>query len=178
MIKSMTKRILVLYSSREGQTRKIVDAMLEHVPDWQADIYDLHEQPTPDLTPYDKVLIAASIRYGHFHPSLNKFVEQYHAALKGKEAAFVSINLVARKPEKNTPETNLYTKKWLQQSKWKPQHVVVFAGALRYSRYNWWQKRIIQLIMWMTGGSTDTSRDIEFTNWANVQKFAEQLLKS
>ena len=174
----MTKCILVLYSSREGQTRKIVDAILALAPNWLADLHDLHEQPTLDLTSYDKVLIAASIRYGHFHPSLNKFVEKHYAVLKEKEAAFIAVNLVARKPEKNTPETNLYMRKWLQQSIWKPQHVVVFAGALRYSRYNWWQKRIIQLIMWMTGGSTDTSRDIEFTNWTNVQKFAEQLLKS
>jgi Flavodoxin len=174
----MTKRILVLYSSREGQTRKIIDAILAHAPDWQAEVHNLHELPVIDLTPYDKVLIAASIRYGHFHPSLNKFVEQHHSALKEKEAAFIAVNLVARKPEKNTPETNIYTRKWLQQSSWKPQHVAVFAGALRYSRYTWWQKRIIQLIMWITGGSTDTSSDIEFTNWTNVQKFAERLLKS
>ena len=71
----MTKRILVLYSSREGQTRKIVDAILAHAPDWQAEVHNLHELPVIDLTPYDKVLIAASIRYGHFHSSLNKFVE-------------------------------------------------------------------------------------------------------
>ncbi len=174
----MTKRILVLYSSREGQTRKIVDAMLTHAPDWQADWYNLHENPIIDLTAYDKVLIAASIRYGHFHSSLNKFVAQHSTALKEKESAFVAVNLVARKEEKNTPETNPYTRKWLQQTVWKPQHVAVFAGALRYSQYNWWQKRIIQLIMWMTGGNTDTSCDIEFTNWSNVQKFAEQFLKS
>ncbi len=173
----MTKRILVLYSSREGQTRKIVDAMLSYVPGWQADLYNLHENPIVDMVSYDKVLIAASIRYGHFHSSLNKFVEQHASALKEKDAAFIAVNLVARKEEKNTPETNPYTRKWLQQTSWKPQHIAVFAGALRYSQYNWWQKRIIQLIMWMTGGNTDTKHDVEFTNWSNVQKFAERLLK-
>ena len=95
-----------------------------------------------------------------------------------KDAAFISVNLVARKPQKNTPETNLYTRKWLLQSPWTPRQVIVVAGALRYSQYNWWQKRIIQLIMWMTGGSTDTKQDVEFTNWSDVQKFAEQFLKS
>jgi menaquinone-dependent protoporphyrinogen oxidase len=174
----MMKRILVLYSSREGQTRKIVDTILAQASQWHADIYDLHDHPNPDLASYDKVLIAASIRYGHFHPSLNQFVQKNFPILNNKESAFISVNLVARKPEKNTPETNLYTRKWLQQSSWIPKQVEVFAGALRYSRYNWWQTRIIQLIMWMTGGSTDTNSDIEFTNWANVQKFAEQLLKS
>lgn len=174
----MTKRILVLYSSHEGQTRKIVNVILQHAEEWQVDLHDLHLNPVIDLATYDKVLIAASIRYGHFHPSLNQFVRRHVVELNQKVGAFVAVNLVARKPEKNTPETNLYTRKWLAQSPWSPQHIAVFAGALRYSQYNWWQKRIIQLIMWMTGGSTDTSHDIEFTNWANVQKFAEQFLKS
>ncbi len=174
----MSKRILVLYSSREGQTRKIVDTIVQDAKGWQPDIYNLHDHLHIDLMPYDKVLIAASIRYGHFHPSLNQFVQEHHIALAKKDAAFISVNLVARKPEKNTPETNLYTRKWLQHSPWIPQQVMVVAGALRYSQYNWWQKRIIQLIMWMTGGSTDTKQDVEFTNWSNLQKFAEQVLKS
>ena len=174
----MNKRILVLCSSREGQTRKIVNTILKEAPEWQADIYNLHDHPQVDLKPYDKVLIAASIRYGHFHTCLNQFVKEHQATLAEKDAAFISVNLVARKPQKNTPETNLYTRKWLLQSPWTPRQVIVVAGALRYSQYNWWQKRIIQLIMWMTGGSTDTKQDVEFTNWSNVQKFAEQFLKS
>ena len=79
----MNKRILVLCSSREGQTRKIVNTILKEAPEWQADIYNLHDYPQVDLKPYDKVLIAASIRYGHFHTSLNQFVKEHQAALKG-----------------------------------------------------------------------------------------------
>ena len=40
--------------------------------------------------------------------------------------------------------------------------------------YNWWQTRIIQLIMKITGGSTDTSKDIEFTDWERVRSFARE----
>ncbi len=32
----------------------------------------------------------------------------------------------------------------------QPKQCGVFAGALRYSLYTWWQTLIIQLIMWMT----------------------------
>ena len=102
----MNKRILVLCSSREGQTRKIVNTILKEAPEWQADIYNLHDHPQVDLKPYDKVLIAASIRYGHFHTSLNQFVKEHQATLAEKDAAFISVNLVARKLQKNTPETN------------------------------------------------------------------------
>ncbi len=65
-------------------------------------------------------------------------------------------------------------KKFLRLSPWKPKTLGVFAGALRYSRYNWWQTRLIQLIMMITGGSTDTSQDIEFTDWEKVRAFARE----
>ena len=38
--------------------------------------------------------------------------------------------MVARKPEKNTPETNPYMKKFLKISNWKPNKLGVFAGKV------------------------------------------------
>lgn len=49
----------------------------------------------------------------------------------------------------------------------------VFAGALRYPRYRWFDKVMIQLIMRMTGGETDTRKEVEYTDWQQVAKFAE-----
>lgn len=172
----MKKRVLILYSTRNGQTRKILDAMVAHRPEWQADFVGLHGLPDIDISSYDKVILAASIRYGYFHCSLNQFVRKNLQQLMQKDSAFIGVNLVARKAGKNTPETNAYVRKWLKASPWKPNATAVFAGALRYSQYAWWQVRIIQLIMRMTGGTTDTSQDIEFTNWEDVQNFAEQFL--
>lgn len=176
----MTRQIAVLFSTRDGHTKKIIDTMIAtaNKEEWKVDLFNLHDEPELDLNQYERVLIAASIRYGHFHPSLNNFVKKHLQALSNKEAYLMTVNLVARKPGKDTPETNLYTRKWLAQTKWQPTGVEVVAGALKYSQYNWWQTKIIQFIMWMTGGSTDTTKDIEFTNWEKVQKFAERLLKS
>ena len=62
--------------------------------------------------------------------------------------------------------------KFDQLSQWHPRLKGVFAGALLYSRYNWWQTLLIQLIMKMTGGSTDKSKDIELTDWSKVEAFS------
>ncbi|WP_332834531.1 flavodoxin domain-containing protein [Escherichia coli] len=35
-------------------------------------------------------------------------------------SAFYSVNLVARKPEKRTPQTNSYARKFLMNSQWRP----------------------------------------------------------
>lgn len=171
------KKLLVLYSTRDGHTKKIVDFILKQNEQWCIDVNDLHTSLSISPEGYDQILIAASIRYGHFHPSLNEYVQKYKDVLCNKTWSFISVNLVARKSEKNSPNTNLYTKKWLEQTPVKPTYIEVVAGALQYSKYNWWQTLIIQFIMKMTGGNTDKSKDIEFTNWEKVQKFAEQLLK-
>ncbi|WP_409421485.1 menaquinone-dependent protoporphyrinogen IX dehydrogenase [Pseudaeromonas sp. ZJS20] len=168
-------RVAVFYSSRNGQTRKILETLLRGQPDAQVEWYDLHQYPKKNLTKYDKVLIGASIRYGHFHPSLESFIQGHLEQLKAVDANLIGVCLTARKPEKATPKTNPYMRKLLARVAWHPQRAAVFAGALRYSQYNWWQTRIIQLIMKMTGGQTDTSQDVELTDWAAVEEFARQL---
>ncbi len=168
--------LLVLYSSHEGQTRKIIEAMLRRAPHYQVEWCDLHGYPKKNLSKYDKVLMGASIRYGHFHPTLMAFIHAHKEQLVLADAAFFGVNLTARKAAKNTPATNPYMQTWLRQSPWQPQQLAVFAGALRYSRYNWWQTLIIQFIMTLTGGSRDKSRDLEFTDWQQVDAFADRFL--
>lgn len=168
-------RVAVFYSSRNGQTRKILETLLRGQPDAQAEWFDLHQYPKKNLTKYDKVLIGASIRYGHFHSSLEGFILGHLEQLKAVDANLIGVCLTARKPEKATPQTNPYMRKLLARLEWQPRRVAVFAGAVRYSQYNWWQTRIIQLIMTMTGGHTDTHQDIELTDWGAVEAFSQQL---
>ena len=43
-------KILVLYSSRDGQTRKIVDVMLEEISGCEVVMHDLHTLPMCNLS--------------------------------------------------------------------------------------------------------------------------------
>ena len=88
---------------------------------------------------------------------------------------FFSVNVVARKPKKNTPDSNPYIKKFLKISKWKPKKIGVFAGKVDYPNYNFFDKYIIKLIMFITSGPIDTSQSYEFTDWAKVEDFAKEI---
>ncbi len=77
--------------------------------------------------------------------------EKASGSIAGAAGGILSVNLVARKPEKRTPQTNSYTRKFLLNSPWQPQSCAVFAGALRYPRYSWYDRFMIRLIMKMTG---------------------------
>jgi len=171
-------KVLVIYSSRDGQTHAIasyIASCLKETDD--CDVIDLQHANTVNLANYDKVMIGASIRYGHFNPLLDKFIKAHLATLRSLPSAFFSVNLTARKPEKRTPQTNAYTRKFLLASPWQPTLCGVFAGALRYPRYRWLDKVMIKLIMRMTGGETDTSKEVEYTDWEQVKQFAEDFGK-
>jgi len=175
MMSEQQKKIktLVLYSSVDGQTVKIIKHITKNIED-EITLLNIDETTNIDFNAYQKVLIGASIRYGNFRPNMLKFVNQYKQQLDKLSNAFFVVCLTARKPEKAVPENNAYMKKFEQLSTWQPQLRAVFAGALLYSRYNWWQTLLIQLIMKMTGGSTDKTKDMELTDWQKVDVFSEQ----
>lgn len=168
-------KALILYSTRDGQTQKIASALAETIRQQQpCDVLNIQDAAVPDWTLYDRVLIGASIRYGHFQPVVDTFVKQHLPALQQRTSGFFSVNLTARKPEKRSPETNAYTRKFLLQSPWQPDCCAVFAGALYYPRYRWFDRVMIQLIMRMTGGETDATKEVEYTDWQQVSRFAHE----
>ncbi|WP_233558067.1 menaquinone-dependent protoporphyrinogen IX dehydrogenase [Alginatibacterium sediminis] len=167
-------KLLVIYSSIEGQTLKIAKHLVSQLGvEQQADFIALDDLAAQhNIHDYDSVLIGASVRYGKFRPNLYKFLAKHQQVLESMPVAFFGVCLTARKPEKSTPTTSVYMKKLNLNAVWMPELQAVFAGALLYSKYNFWQTKIIQLIMRITGGSTDTSKDIELTDWSKVDKFA------
>ncbi|ABM02066.1 Protoporphyrinogen oxidase [Psychromonas ingrahamii 37] len=168
----MTIKTLILYSSVDGQTLKIINRIIELV-EGEVTLVNIDDKPIIDFSLYNKVLIGASVRYGNFRKNLLNFVNQHKTELDSLPNAFFVVCLTARKPEKAIPANNAYMNKFDQLSQWQPRLKGVFAGALLYSRYNWWQTLLIQMIMKMTGGSTDSSRDIELTDWSKVDIFSQ-----
>jgi menaquinone-dependent protoporphyrinogen oxidase len=167
-------KLLFLYSTREGQTIKILKRIAESFELDCVDFVDIHQCGEMNFSSYEKVLIGASIRYGKLNPLFYRFVERYHQELMHRNAAFFCVNLTARKEAegKDTPEGSVYIQTFLKRSVWQPKLIGVFAGALRYPQYRFVDKMMIKLIMAMTKGETDTSKEVEYTNWDKVDDFA------
>ncbi|MGF1907833.1 menaquinone-dependent protoporphyrinogen IX dehydrogenase [Vibrio kasasachensis] len=170
------KKALFLYSSREGQTIKILKHIEAQLSDYQCEIVDLHQVANIDFSTYERVLIGASIRYGKLNKKLYQFIESNLEQIITHKVAFFCVNLTARKEDqgKDTPEGSVYIKTFLRSSSWQPCLIGVFAGALYYPRYAWFDKMMIKLIMTLTGGETDTSKEVEYTNWEKVTLFADK----
>ena len=171
------KSTLIIFSSTDGQTLKICKRIMEFEKNKNdSQIVSISEARNTDLSQFQRIIIGASIRYGKHKPDLYNFIESNIDEISNKENAFFSVNVVARKPEKNTPNTNPYMKKFLFKTPWKPKSLAVFAGKIDYPKYNFIDKHMIRFIMWMTKGPTDTKNTYEFTDWSKVDSFAVKVI--
>jgi len=131
------KSTLIIFSSTDGHTLKICERIMgfEKNKD-DSQIASISEAEHINISEFKRIIIGASIRYGKHKPDLYEFIESNLDEISSKENAFFSVNVVARKPEKNTPETNPYVKKFLLKTSWKPRSLEVFAGKIDYPKYN------------------------------------------
>ena len=103
------------------------------------------------------------------------FVAANRQLLDSRPSAFFSVNIVARKAEKNRPETNPYVRKFLGLTAWQPTRTAVFAGRLDSPSYRLVDRQMIRLIMWITKGPTDPATVVEYTDWNAVESFAREI---
>ena len=171
----MTK-YLFLYSTTDGHTKKICEYIGNILKQQN---HEIKIKPISlelkKPSEYDAIILGASIRYGKHQKSVFNFISKHKDLLETKKSAFFSVNVVARKSEKNSPNTNPYMKKFLKTSRWTPNKLGVFAGKVDYPSYKFFDKYIIRMIMWITKGPTDISQSYEFTDWKVVENFAKTL---
>ncbi len=169
--------ILVIYSTTDGHTPRICERLRQVMVQQghAVTVLPIAQAEALDLPAFDKIVIGASIRYGKHQPQVAAFIARHQTQLESKPNAFFTVNIVARKPEKNRPETNPYLLKFLRQISWKPRLLGVFAGKLDYPRYGFLDRLMIRFIMLLTSGPTDPKAVIEFTNWQQVEVFAQQV---
>jgi menaquinone-dependent protoporphyrinogen oxidase len=169
---------LILFSSHDGQTSKIASYIASEVRKSQeCDVAAILSQSLVDWESYNRLLLGGSVRYGRFSTILTDFVHRNLREIQTHPSGFFAVNLTARKSNKNTPKTNIYTYKFLKKSSWQPDCCAVFAGALKYPRYRPLDRAIIRLIMYLTGGETDPRKEVEYTDWSKVKNFAREFIR-
>ena len=157
-------KILFLYSTVDGHTLKICRRLQQVVEQGghEATLADLENPRGIELESFDAIVVGASIRYGKHRPQVAEFMR-------------VNREMLERKPNKNTPETNPYVRKFLRQIGWRPRLTAVFAGMLDYPRYGFWDRQVIRFIMLLTKGPTDPKSVVEFTDWRQVESVGRQI---
>ena len=91
-------RLLIVYGTTEGQTRKIVRFVAEHVEaaGHVATVMDATDaQGGLDLSGYDAAIVAASVHVGRYQTSVQHLVSANIEALSALPTLFLSVSLAA-----------------------------------------------------------------------------------
>jgi menaquinone-dependent protoporphyrinogen oxidase len=172
----MEHKTALIYATVDGHTLKICEKLKEVLSDQQQPVTLINiEDFDGDLSHFDRIVLGASIRYGVHDKKIIELINTRQQELESKRTAFFSVNLVARKPEKSSPETNPYVVKFFKKIAWRPDLTATFAGMLDYPRYSRFDRTMIRLIMWMTKGPTDPKTVKEYTDWKKVEAFGKKL---
>ena len=171
-------KLLILYSTVDGHTKHICEYMSEKLTkEKQISISSIEESAQYNLSDFNEIVLGASVRYGYHRKNVYEFVKTNKETLDKKKTAFFSLNLTARKPEKNTPETNPYIIKFLKKVEWEPTKKGVFAGRLDYPSLDCANKLAILFIMVITNGPKDISQVYELTDWEKVNELISSISK-
>lgn len=173
----MSSNILIAYATTDGHTLEICRRLqrIAEGKDHKVTLHELQAADGLDLSAFDRIVIGASIRYGKHKPEVKEFIDKNQAVLESRPSAFFSVNVVARKPGKQTVETNPYVRKFLARISWKPPLVGIFAGKIDYPAYGAFDRTMIRFILWMGKGPTDPTGTFEFTDWKSVDAFGEKI---
>lgn len=171
-------KLLVLYATTEGHTRKIahfIEAEAQKIG-WDVDVKDVVDGSV-GIEGYDAVLIGASIHMGKYQTGIADYVIRHAEVLNGKLSGFLSVSLTAAgTDEESWKELIAITDHFLKHCDWMPQRTLQVAGALKYVEYDWLKRMLMRQIAKNAGGSTDTKRDHEYTNWDELKAFVTEFL--
>ncbi|MFQ6372550.1 menaquinone-dependent protoporphyrinogen IX dehydrogenase [Shewanella sp. YIC-542] len=173
--------VLVLYYSRGGHTARISRCIVRRIQQQglKCEMMDLLEAEKEGINwqEWDAVVLGACVLYGTYDKSVFEFCRKYQSQMDANAISFFSVNVVARKPEKRVPENNRYLQKFIELSAWKPKDVKIIAGKVDYPSWGWLDKQMIRLIMKITHGPTNTDAVIDYTDYQDVDAYADHLVR-
>jgi menaquinone-dependent protoporphyrinogen oxidase len=174
-------RVLILYGTTDGHTRKIADVLAATFRDegCRVEVVDAERAAPLQLDNYEGVVVAASIHIGSYQRSVRRWVHAHAAWLSRMPTAFLSVclGILEQKPEAQR-EVEHIMQTFLNQTGWQPTTTIPVAGAVPYTRYNWLKKLVMRRIVAKAGGATDTSRDFEYTDWDALRAFARSFARA
>lgn len=175
-------KVLIVYGTTEGQTRKICEQIGTWMRDAGAQVDLIDSTIVPDemnLQIYDAFIAAGSLHQAKHQASLAHFIQAHEAGLKGLPSAFLSVSLTAiSKDEKHRADAQKCIDQFIEQTGWHPTITKPVAGALKYTQYDWLRRMVMRSIVKKEGGDIDTSRDYEYTDWEDLKVFTSEFLSA
>jgi menaquinone-dependent protoporphyrinogen oxidase len=173
--------IPVFYATTEGQTRRVAERIASRFRERGLSSEALRVG-APDAEAVDwsaarAIVVGASLHGGRHQKEAARFIRTYRHRLNAGVSAFFSVSLAAASKREGEAETaRRIAETFVERAGWHPSSMALVAGRLAYTQYGFFKRWIMRAIARREGGSTDTTRDHEYTDWDAVTRFADEVV--
>ena len=179
------KSALIVYATREGQTGKVATRISTQMASTGANVrlVNAKDRDLTDCTNFDRyvlLIFGASMHAGGLEKELTEFVNGNKEKIELKQRSFflVLLSAATKDPALKAKSLADACRKMEEQLHVSFDDVEMIAGALRYSQYSLPLKWMMRRIARNAGEATDMSRDYEYTDWQQVERYATRLVKT
>ena len=172
-------KLLILYGTGEGQTRKVANRMAEIIRGKGHEVIVQVNKDSEGFSTdgFDAAIVGTSIHMGLHQISIRKLVKAHIKAFNSIPVAYFCVCLTAASDQpEDRKQLDKYVADFKSYTGLDPRITAVFAGALRYPYYNFIKRYIMKLIARKLALDTDTKQEYEYTDWAAVDRFTGQFL--
>jgi len=170
-------RFLIVYGTTDGQTATIAER-IAHTFEGRGHEVECRDADTVEhgfsARAYDAIVVGGSIHLGKYQRGVTRFIRRHRADLRWTPSAFFSVCMaIQSKDEKERAEAEAIPRNYVEHLGWHPDSIEVMAGALKFSEYGFLRRVVMKSISEKEmGAAIDTSRDYEYTDWEQVDRFA------
>ena len=164
-------KILILYSSSEGQTQKIARKVADHLLEGShsVELVQVSDAGGIELDRFDRVILAASIHVGSYQEEFSEFIAGHVNDLRNSSTLFLSVSLAAAGHDaEDWRGLDLILQDLEAATGWTPGKVEQIAGAYRPSQYDIFRRYVMRRIIREKDPEADTKADKEYTDWNSL----------
>ena len=171
-------KLLILYGTNNGQARKVAERIAGVVRERGHKVQMVQGNKAADgfsLDGFDAAIVGTSIYMDQHQISVRKLVKAHSDAFARIPTAYFCVCLTARdSTDQARAQVEKYLNEFTSYTGLEPVKSAAFAGALKYPDYNFVKRFSAKLLARKMGLDTDTKKYFEYTDWAEVTKFADE----
>ncbi|MCP4307712.1 MAG: protoporphyrinogen oxidase, partial [bacterium] len=172
-------RILIVYGTTEGQTRKIAEYVADIVREHghEAALFDANVATETAPARCQAAILAGSVHMGRYQSALVHHARAWHEQLNAMPSVFISVSLSAagNDPHERS-EIDEIAQRMLRDTGWHADATLHAAGALKFTEYDFFKRWIVRAIAKQHQADASKDSDTEYTDWSAVKAFVESFL--
>lgn len=168
-LRMQTMKILIVYATTDGQTRKIARFVADRLADTghSAEMLPAADAGDVAVDRFDGVILAGSLHVSGFQKPLAAFARNAAPALNTARTLFLTVSLTAAGDhEEDWDGLHKAVADFIRETGWTPGRTEHVAGAFRFTEYDFFRAWAMRWIAAQRDKAAAAQQTTEYTDWA------------